>query len=249
MADYRESKQLNRYAARYAASFPPNTNYALDPNGSIFEGTSSRDFRNSRGQLMNSLLNGERKHRLMTQSLLAEDVVNLALQPVLQDTFNVSLAPQTVEWGLNGKGVDIIIADPDDYVYLGIDVKLRPGMSPRERDGHGWSEKLKAPYIYLCLGNWSVGIKEREEVRVLDWIDRYTVPNLKEAKPIPAVGDFRRYVLGRIERNLYGYKEHLLEPDYYTYTNNIPASVASVELLEEKLAVMHGLFTDIRMAM
>jgi hypothetical protein len=243
-----EAVQLNPFAKRYAASFPRSTHFSIDTNGSQLEATNTRDFISSRGLLMDGLLSGNTKHEQMAHALLAENTVELALQPVLKDEFKARLAPQSLEWSRDGnKGVDILISDSEDYVYLGIDVKLHENRSPRGRDGFGWNDRLKTPFVFLALGNWSVDIQEREEVKVKDWLRYYTIPHLRQSKHIPGVTEFRHYLIGRIEQSLNGYREHLLEPDYYSYDVGLPEDVSGKQLLEEKLAVMQSLFTELQM--
>lgn len=241
-----ETVQLNPFARLYAEAFPPKTAYGIDSKGTVLVGKSSKDFSRSRGHLMHHIISGKEQKTSYPQALLAENVVNLALQPVMGDEFKASLAPQTIEWDVDGKGVDVLISDPDDYIYLGIDVKMRYGKSPLNRDGYGWSEKLKAPYIYLSLGNWSVDIQERQEVSIRDWLQEYTIPHIQRAKPIPGVVDFRHYLVGRIERSINGYRQRLREADLYEHDFGLPFSAEGAELLEEKLAVMQSLFTELQ---
>lgn len=240
----------DRFIKHYSGAYPPSIPYKLDPLGTMHLGTSTRDFRESRKDMMTGYMYGRQKHEQMAQGLIAEEMVRLALKPLIKEAgFETSLAPQSlerseIENGEKMKGVDLIITDLDKLTYLGIDVKLRKAISSRNRDGHGWNSRLKTPFIYLSLGNWDITMRQGESIEVKDWIKEYTLPKLKSTGGIPVFDDFRRYVVGRIERSLNGFREELDGEYKYEY-GNLPYDLDEINVLREKVGIMQSLFTDL----
>lgn len=130
-------------------------------------------------------------------------------------------------------------------VCLGIDVKLKKSRSLRDRDGYGWSSHLHSPFIYLNLGNWSVDTWEEPLVDIRNWITNYTLPKLTTTGKIPKMYELRQYLLGRIERSISGYIELIKDPNEEIAEINIPKNYQELNILEEKLFLMHQLFSDL----
>jgi hypothetical protein len=231
----------------YTRSYPSSVSFVTDTHGNTVDAYSSRDFQTSRAKLLTSVFEGKPRHEVMSHVLIAERIVALSLQPVFEDAgFRAVLAPQTLERGGEQKGVDLIVSDPDNMTYLGIDVKLRSGTSPYNRDGYGWSPSLKSPYIYLSLGNWSTEMREKEEVTVKDWLADFAIPKIQQTGKIPKLHALRQYLIGRMERSLSGYRERLLEPNEGYLCFGLPKSKEDREILEEKVGIMHSLFADLQ---
>jgi hypothetical protein len=197
---------------------------------------------------MESLLAGNAAYHEYAQSLAFEHFVNLALRLPLEGSgFLVQLTPQSLEESTDSqKGVDLLIRDEAKLVYLGIDVKLRRGRSRLQRDGFGWNTRLLSPYIYLSLGDFVANTREGTQISVRQWLHQFAIPHINSTGKIPHWDQFRGYLLARIERSLNGYVEKVREYEEFDNLMGIPSTNESLEILIEKLAVMHCLFVELR---
>ena len=231
---------------RYHQDFSSQINFTKDRFGTLVECTSSQNFTNSRVSLMDGYLSGKYQKTEMPQALLAEELVSLALKKPLEERgFSSYLAPQNLESGENQKGVDLIITDADHMICLGVDLKLKKGKSKIERDGYGWCQNIQSPFIYLKMGNWSLETREESTVDIRQWISEYTRPKLKTTGKIPRVNELREYIFPRIERTISSYIEILKEPEGKFADVTIPKNMAELNALEDKLFMMHSLFSSI----
>ena len=231
---------------RYHQDFPSQVNFKTDQSGTLIEGRSSQNFTNSRVNLIDCYISGQRPKTEMPQALLAEELVRIAVKNPLEERgFFLHLAPQNFESGKNQKGVDLIIVDNNDMICLGVDLKLKKGRSRFNRDGFGWSPKLHSPYIYLTMGNWSLETREESHVSIRKWISEYTCPKLRTSGKIPHIQELRRYIITRIEKSLSGYIEMLKEPIGEFANITIPESQGEVSILEDKLFTLHLLFSSL----
>lgn len=239
----------HRFAKYYKDSYPPQINLKTSYNTKHIA-TSNHKFRTSRHELMYGMLNGETRHEVMTQGLLAEQMVHLALRPLLQDAgFFPSLAPQSLEHGKGQKGIDMLIRDNRNTPYLGIDVKLRQGQSELGRDGFGWDSKLQTPFVFLSLGNWYPSMRDAEDVTVKDWLSKYSIPGIQRTGKIPRLDELRGYLLGRLERTLNGAHVAIREPEVFPRTcATLPDNIKDLKKMREKVGVMHHLFTALQEA-
>lgn len=200
---------------------------------------------------MEELLIGQSEYLEYAQSVAFEHFVNLALRlPFTGTGFVVELCPQSLEMSSREqKGVDLLVMDYEHYVYLGIDVKLRRGRSNLQRDGFGWNQRLLSPYIYLSLGDFVANTREGTQISVRQWLHDYAIPSIGSNGKIPHWDQFRAYLLARIERSLEGYTEKVRELEEFDNLLGIPASPQSLEILVEKLAIMHSVFVELRQNM
>jgi hypothetical protein len=244
----RSERSSANFITRYSRSYPSSIAFKTDTYGNHIEARSSATFQASREQLMRKLLTGTQTKESMSQALMAEHLVSLAIQPLIAEQgFHTMLAPQSLEHGKNQKGIDLIISDNEMMTYLGIDVKLRRGRSIQNRDGYGWNATLKAPYIYLSLGNWSTAMREGEEVNVKDWLADYAVPKIQDSGKIPHLNKLRTYLVARIERSLNGYHERLIDGSMYNHSFGLPELEEDKVILARKLSNMQSVFTELRM--
>lgn len=244
-----ESLAIARFTAGLNRSYPPIFPYFVLADGPEAVARSSRDFRNSRQELMELLLMGRAIQEELSLSFALEHMVNLALRVPFEETgFTVQLSPQTLERSEPGqKGVDLLICDSENLIYLGIDVKLRAGHSSYQRDGYGWNPGVLSPYIYLALGNFVVNMREQQNISVREWLKRYAIPKIGSTGKIPQLDLFRSYLIGRIERSISGSLERLRDP----YNNDerpigFPRTAQELTIMEEKLSIMQSLFFDLR---
>jgi len=110
---------------------------------------------------MQTLLDGHPKHS-MAEGLFAENIVRISLQSSLEDTgFSAILAPQTLERSSkHHQGVDLVIADPTNTLWLGIDAKLREGARHMSEMGTDGIQKfLRHIFIFL----WETGMGHFEK--------------------------------------------------------------------------------------
>lgn len=249
-----ESATAHGFIQRHSLSYPPIFPYRTEEHAPVQEAYSSPRFRESRSHMMADLLfYGAFQHE-MAKSLALEYLVELALQYFLRDHgFKIQTAPQTLELSdSTQKGVDLLITDASDVVLLGVDVKLRRGHSSYNRDGYGWNQNLRTPYIYLSLGNLAISTREKEAISAVEWLTNYVVPYIGSSGKIPHIDTFRIYLLERIERSLFGLIERLREPEMYTNSFGLPTGDPSQEnymILEEKLLITHSLFAEIRQSL
>lgn len=246
----RQSESAIQFAKGYAKAYPPYIEYTLEPKGTTIIAQSNEKFRSSREELFTDYLTSNGKRKEATQGLFAEQIVRLALQPTLEETgFQIALAPQSLEHGNDQKGVDLLISDSNNMPYLGIDVKLHHGRSSRKRDGHGWSENLLSPHIYLSLGDWTSTVNGNSNISMKKWLKTVAIPRINDARPIPEIKSLRSFLVERIERSLNGYHDKLLDPEDFFDNSVIPEDKNEREILTEKLGVMHSLFTDLRISL
>lgn len=243
------SERVARFIQSYAQGFPSSVNFQSRP-GEYVQATSSHRFSMSRASLIEDLLNGQQRHEVMAQALLAEQIVHLSLEPLLEPTgFYSCLAPQTLELSQDGqKGIDLILSGPHRLAYLGIDIKLRQGRSPWDRDGYGWNQNLCFPYIYLSLGNCFFDMRDNSSVPLRQWLKSYAIPQIPQSGKIPGLHEFRNYLVCRIEKSLQAYTDRLVDPPPNFPDYGIPPTSAQTEILLEKLAVIHSLFTELRLS-
>lgn len=240
---------IENFAGSLPDFYPALAHYLVQPDGPELIASNSRAFCLSRFHMLETLLHNLPGHQEMSLALALEYLVHLALRGPLSETgFTLDLSPQSLECSQEGqKGVDLLIADSNQLVYLGIDVKLRVGASAYERDGYGWNARLFSPYIYLSLGNFSVSTRDQQQLSVRDWFRSCAVPHIRGSGKIPHLDQFRSYLISRIERSLNGYLERLREPEMYSNDFGIPTTANEQALLTEKLATMQSLFTDLRL--
>jgi len=241
-----------RFVSNYLNQFPPSALYGAvpqyAPQSRLYTvGTSCTPaFRTSRQTLMSTLLEGNPKHS-MAEAFLSEYLIHIALQPVLENTsFCTQLAPQSLERSsTNHQGVDLLISDEENTLWLGIDAKLRSGKSAFERDGYGWNPEILTPYMYLSLGNWNGALKEME-LPVRQWMTTHVVGGVNESKSIPGFGRFRQYLVERIERSLAVCRERVIDHDERPMYG-APESKEELDIFGDKIHMMHGLFTELRL--
>ncbi len=235
--------------------YPSRTTYHAEPpnapNGKPpVEATSSDAFLNSRKRLLEQLIAGQPRNREFSQAIALEHMVDLTLRNPLDDTgFTLELTPQSLERSIGSqKGVDLLVRDNQNLVYLGIDLKTGKGSSRYERDGYGWNSTTQSPYIYLSLGSFAVNTREQSAVAVREWLNLYAIPSILNTGKIPLLGDFRTYLISRIERSLHGCLEVLREPEEDRPPFGLPQSDQELTIMGEKLSIMHSLFYDLRIA-
>jgi hypothetical protein len=237
------------FIERYTQEYPPSVDYIISPRGEKVSETTTHKFKTSRIAMMQDLVDGKPRRNEMSHSLFAEEIVCLALDPLLQrGGFSSCLAPQSLEHGVDQKGVDVLISDKNNMAYLGIDVKLRIGKSLLGRDGFGWSHHLLSPYIYLSLGNWSVDTWEENGVNIRGWLADYALPKIPESGKIPKISELRRYLIDRIERSLSGFMDRVYSPKEDDLNYGMPSTAEDLMILEEKLPVIYSLFFDLKTA-
>jgi hypothetical protein len=240
------SLSARAYVASYVDSYPSKASFRLSPQDDPHEVSTSFNFRHSRELIMCGLLAGNARPESMFTAYMSEQLVRLGLEPLLKDSgFYVSLAPQAFEHGNCQKGVDLIISDEDKVVYLGIDVKLREKRRYPESDGYGFCQPLCCPYIYLSLGNWRADMKEDPEVSILKWISNYTIPKINRTGKIPRLDNFRSYLVKRIEKSLDGYCNRLEKGETYPRQDYLSSHFDDLNILIDKLYIMHTLFMDL----
>lgn len=228
-------------------AFPPTAQYLVDTNGNYLNANSNEEFRNNRKKQMNLYIDGNPKHESI-RGLFVEPLVCFSLRPYLQQAgFDIILAPQSLEHGIEQKGVDLLIVDPDQYVYLGIDVKTRKDRSSKGRDRYGWSSKLKSPYIFLSLGNWDVELRENKKITVPRWTREMVVPNIQKTGKIPRINNFKDYIVSKAENTVYSFRNRLDDRKRY-YGGSLPQNREERTMLEEKLGIIHSLLTDISLS-
>lgn len=247
MDERRTFSPAKSFVDHYAKSYPPSSQYLLDSKGTSVNASSDESFRTYRENLLNLYFEGDPKHDSIVGHFI-EPVVCLSLRPYLQEGgFDVVLAPQSLEHGDGQKGVDILITDSEQLVLLGIDVKSKKGRSSRGRDTYGWSPALRSPFVYLSLGNWNPAMQDRRDVSVHDWSRGYVVPNLQKSGQIPNIQDFRQYLLKRLERTVYSFRERMHDPSRFQQ-QIVPQTPEEASILEEKLGIVHSLITDVLMS-
>jgi len=247
------------FVIRYLQEFPSTVQIAINPEGETVNAETNSNFLNSRQRLITSLFEYHSAspksdkpptHETFTQAILTEHIVRLAFEPLLEKTgFNSTLAPQTLERSdEQQKGVDLLITDENNLSYLGIDVKLRTSKSRFQRDGFDWNSMLLSPYIYFSLGNWSVDMKEQEDVTIKKWLTEYAIPKIIKTGKIPQINSLRQYMVGRVKRSLEGYQEMLDEVDI-RQVYGVPETEAGREVLALKLEIMHSLFEELEQSL
>lgn len=232
---------------RYYMDFPPENRFTTDSSGALIIGTSNKNFISSRVSLVSDHILGIKDNRYeMSQAYLAEELVRVALKNPLEERgFFLHLAPQNIESGVDKKGVDFLITDSSQMIYLGIDLKLKKGRSRFNRDGSGWCPNLQSPFIYLKMGNWSLETRENPDVNIRQWIQEYTRPKLKTTGKIPRVYELRQYIVPRVIRTLSGYIEALNKPEDKFYKLYTPEDRQSLIILKNKLSTVNSLFSSI----
>lgn len=213
---------------------------------------SSKNFRKSRINFAEGLLEKTTKHQEMAVALTLEYLVVLALQRQLMKVgFNIYLAPQSIECGKEDqKGIDVIIVDSENSPYLGINVKLRKGKSTLSRDSGGWNGNISTPYIYLSLGSLAINTKEKNKLDVKQWLTESVIPNIKISGKFPHFEQFQHYLIQRIEKSLCGLSDVIQHESekYKTSTyRQAPREDESKQIFEEKIRIMHQLFSELKM--
>ncbi len=233
----------------YYRRLPPQIFYTSDGSqNQTIKGFSSRNFINSRTELLDKFLNldNKSKHHEMSQAYLAEQLVRIAIKNPLEERgFLMDIAPQNLEHGNDQKGVDLIVVDSKNMICLGIDLKLKKRKVKSEHDGFGWCQNTLSPFIYLKMGNWSLETREKSGVDIRHWIQEYTSPKLKTTGKIPRIYELRQYVVPRITDALKGYTEFINNHESQFYGNCIPESRQSLILLKSKLSRLYTVFSDI----
>jgi len=238
------------------AAFPAEQLYQMypDPFTAIapVAASSSHKFRMARRNLMDQLLTGNPIQRETSEAYAIELITCLALQNALRVAgFVVQLSPQSVEMSTKKqKGVDLIISDLDDTMYLGIDIKFRRGRSPWNRDGYGWNAQQLTPYLYLSLGDFRLQMDDFAELAVRDWLRSVAVPGLNDSKQIPGWRNYSFFVIDRIEKSLFGALKRLessLQGDSSAPMYGFPADNLEQEIFLEKIAIMQSLFVELKL--
>lgn len=240
----RAGLRIDTFTQSIATAYPPFVSYSIHPEHPQVEAITNPAFRRSREVMATAILSGEAFFKEMAEALVLEHIVNLSLRNPLEDVgFKVDLTPQSLEKSNQGqKGVDLLVCDTEQMVYLGIDVKLRRGKSPYERDGFGWNSNLLSPFIYLSLGNFKVDMWDKDNVGIREWLGKYVIPKVITTGKIPEIDVFRKYLLTRIEKSLTGCVERIREPDLFKHDFGLPKTPREQLILEEKLALMESLF-------
>lgn len=237
-----------RFTNHYKESFPPSIVLDVGRKREPLTATTAKPFRDSRTFLLDRYLHGNSRKGEMTEGHLAEQMVNLALRPMLSPAgFSSRLAPESLEHGNDQKGVDILITNPRNKVFLGIDVKLRRGKSRYQRDGFGWSPKMRSPFIYLSLGNWAGPPNSHgNEISIKEWLKNQSKNGIIKSGQIPYLDALRRYLAVRIERTLEHAHAATREPQIFPHTHMLPEGTRDLTIMREKIGVMHHLFTALQ---
>ncbi len=243
-----EEHPSRRFTQHYQESYPPEMTFNVGRKNRPHIGTSALQFRKSRAELLENFFYSRPKQAELIQSYFAEQIINLALRPLIAGAgFSSQLAPQSLEHGEGQKGVDLLITDPQQRVYLGIDVKLRKGHIAYKRDGFGWSQHIRAPHIFLALGDWEPEPHQDEHpVTVKKWLKQHSKEGIYKNGQIPNLPSLRAYVTGRIERTLEHAHEAVREPQIFPYSDMLPAGTRDIAIMREKIGVMHHLFASLR---
>jgi hypothetical protein len=185
---------------------------------------------------------------IFSHALLSEYITVLALEPLLKPySYQIDLAPQSLEHGVGQKGVDLLILNQEHKIMLGIDVKLETSKYRFNRNGGRWLNHLKSPYINLTLGNWLVKGKDPQVNNIKNWLTYSVLSNIPETGKIPQLNDFRSFVVTRIKNSLQFQQENcqnhnfppdilpLARQDYLVYKQKLKGLIAIFSSLEDKL--------------
>lgn len=191
-----------RFVQKYKEAYSPRQIYYLLNHDELL-GTNSRNFRQSRAELLDNLLTRGVKVKSFSPSYLAEYVTALSLDTLVSPFgYRIDMAPQSVEHGSGQRGVDLILRNTFGKIMLGIDIKLGCNRSSLNQNGGEWLDNLKAPFINLTLGNWKIKAREPEVVTAKDWLLRCVLPNVPGSGKIPYLDDLRRFLVPRIKNSV-----------------------------------------------
>jgi hypothetical protein len=232
-----------QFLRRFAQEFSPSETFFATTQGPEIPLSNSENYRRSRPEMVRRAIAAQHSpDDISPYSVLAEQIVNLALDPVLaRHSYHSHSASQNLDAGDQDKGVDVLIADKSNIVVLGIDVKLRQGRSVARRDGGGWSPRLKSPYIYLSLGDWSTLNKSNTTINVKQWLADAVAPNLSNSGKIPHFVSFQSYIIDRLSRSLQSfYHQFICHPNSSTW--GFPKAVEDRQILRAKLEILNKFF-------
>jgi hypothetical protein len=231
------------FLQKYSNFYPAKNIYFLLNNNSLLA-TSSFSFCCSHPRLINNILTTNTDKILPSHAYLSEYITALALEPLLKPhSYRVDLAPQSLEHGVGQRGVDLLILDQRQKIMLGLDIKLRTIRSSHNRNGGRWLDNLKAPFINLSLGNWSVHAKDPQVKNIKDWLIYSVLPNIPDNGQIPQLNDFRSYIVPRIKNSLQLQQENFSNHKLKFYS--FPQTRQEIKVYQQKLSGLIEIFSDI----
>lgn len=226
---------LSRFVDRYSRAISPRSEYKLYVDNRV-QASSSSGFRNSRAALIDDLIDQSPSRITYSHALLSEQIVNLALQPlVCRYGYCAELSPQSLEHGNGQKGVDLLILDRRHKIMLGVDVKLGATSPELLHNGGGWLDNLKSPYVNLTLGNWQVKAKDPQIVNVKDWLSHSVIENISRSGQIPQLSEFRQFVCLRLHASLVNLLNRTEHPYHGIPDDDIPTNRVDYHVFINKL--------------